>query len=335
MERPVFILGSHKSGTSLVRSLLQGVPDLFVVPLETHFFQFTGFWVDYALRRSHPRHLTFEEALTRIQAHLQRSNTITSMTSDSKLVGRWDLIAFTSWLQKKGRDRFAMGDWRGFFDAYIEALHVGLFGQPPDTARFVEKSVEHAEFAGLLKQLYPDATFVHIIRNPYATLVSLRRHMSIAGYPMLGPALSALNNSYYFLYHNPQIVSDYLVIRYEDLLQQPTKVMRRIAEHIDIPFTSQLLIPTSLNGLWTGNSSSGQVFEGISTQPITAWRKHIQALETAFINLLFPHVLRDFGYERYPVLGSIYRPAPGEQIKTYIKNRWLWLLTSRSGVLPS
>lgn len=334
MERPVFILGSHKSGTSLVRSLLQGAPDLFVVPLETHFFQFTGFWVDYALRRSPPRSLTFDEALAAMRAHLQRSNTIASTTSDSVLVGRWHMPAFDAWMQKQGRGRFTAGDWRGFFDAYIEALHVGLFGQPPDAIRFVEKSVEHAEFAALLKQLYPDAAFVHIVRNPYATLVSLRRHMSIAGYPMLGPALAALNNAYYFLYHNPRMISDYLVVRYEDLLQQPEEVMRRIAAHIEIPFTPQLLTPASLDGPWAGNSSSGQAFEGISTQPITAWREHIQALETAFINLLFPHVLRDFDYDRRPVRGSVYRPAPGERLKTYIKNRWLWLLTSRSGVLP-
>lgn len=335
MERPVFILGSHKSGTSLVRSLLHGAPGLFVVPLETHFFQFTGFWVNYALRRSYPRRLTFDEALAAMQMHVQRNNTIASTTSDSTLVGRWDLLAFAAWMREKGHHKFAAEDWRGFFDVYIEALHVGLFGKPPTAVRFVEKSVEHAEFAVKLKQLYPHAAFVHIVRNPYATLVSLRRHMSLAGYPMLWPALDALNNAYYYLYQNPRILSDYLIIRYEDLLQQPEEVMRRVAAHIDIDFTPQLLTPTSLDGPWAGNSSSGQAFAGISTQPITAWQAHIQALETAFINLLFPHVLRDFHYDRQPIRGSIYRPSPGEGLKTYIKNRWLWLLLSRSGVLPS
>lgn len=42
MEKPVFVLGSRKSGTSLLRSLLDGAEGLFVVPCETHFFQRTG-----------------------------------------------------------------------------------------------------------------------------------------------------------------------------------------------------------------------------------------------------------------------------------------------------
>ncbi len=334
MKRPIFILGSHKSGTSLLRSLLQGAPDLFVVPLETHFFQFTGFWVDYALRRAYPKKMAFEEALAAMRGHIQRSNDIASATSDSVLTGRWDVAAFQAWMQEKGREKFAAGDWRGFFDAYIEAIHVGLFGRPPQATRFVEKSVEHAEFAALLKKLYPDALFVHIVRNPYATLVSLRRHMSLAGYPALAPALSALNNAYYHLYHNPHIVPDYLVIRYEDLLQQPEEVMRRVAAHIDIPFSDQLLTPTAMDGPWQGNSSSGQAFEGISTRPITAWERHIHPLETALVNRLFPHVLRDFGYELRPVQGSLYRPGPRERASTYVKNRWLWLLLTRTGALP-
>ncbi len=332
MERPVFILGSHKSGTTLLRNLINGAPDLFVVPLETHFFQFSGFWVQYALRRNLPREITFDDMLAAMTQHLQRSNALTSKTSDSVLVGRWDIPRFANWMRKHAQAAFDQKNWRGVFDAYIEALHVGLFGEPPQAHRFLEKSVEHAEFATLLKQLYPDAIFVHIVRNPYATLVSLRRHMTIAGYPMLEPALASLETSYYYLFKNPHLISDYLIIRYEDLLQQPEQTMRRVAAHIGIPFTQQLLTPTQLDEPWHGNSSTGNAFDGISTQPITAWRKSIHPLEAAFVNMRFPHVLRTFGYETFSAQGSIFRPAHGENLKTYLKNRCLWLLHARSGV---
>lgn len=335
MERPVFILGSHKSGTTLLRNLINGAEDMFVVPLETHFFQFAGFWVQYALRRTPPKELTFDEMLDAMRSHLQRSNAVTSTTSDSVLVGHWDIPRFDHWMRERAQQAFFRKDWRGVFNAYIEAIHVGLFGSPPHAHRFLEKSVEHAEFASLLKQLYPDATFVHIIRNPYATLVSLRRHMTIAGYPMLEAALASLETSYYYLFKNPYIVPDYLVVRYEDLLQHPEQTMRRIAAHIDIPFTEQLLIPTQLNEPWHGNSSTGRAFDGISTQPITAWMDSIHPLEAAFVNLRFSHVLRTFGYKPFPTQGSIYRPARGENLKTYLKNRCLWLLHSRSGLFPT
>lgn len=42
MNTAIFILGAHKSGTSLVRSLLDGHPDLNVVPIELHFLRHLG-----------------------------------------------------------------------------------------------------------------------------------------------------------------------------------------------------------------------------------------------------------------------------------------------------
>ena len=35
---PIFILGCTKSGTTLLRNLFDGHPDLFIIPFETHFF---------------------------------------------------------------------------------------------------------------------------------------------------------------------------------------------------------------------------------------------------------------------------------------------------------
>jgi hypothetical protein len=41
MDRgPVFILGNLKSGTTLVQALLDGHPELFVIPVELKFFKF-------------------------------------------------------------------------------------------------------------------------------------------------------------------------------------------------------------------------------------------------------------------------------------------------------
>ncbi|MGA1778589.1 MAG: sulfotransferase [Schleiferiaceae bacterium] len=51
---PIFILGSHKSGTSLLRSLLDGHPDLFVIPFETHFMALLGRWITYSYRKQAP-----------------------------------------------------------------------------------------------------------------------------------------------------------------------------------------------------------------------------------------------------------------------------------------
>jgi protein-tyrosine sulfotransferase len=326
LEKPIFILGSHKSGTSLLRNLFDGTPDLFVIPNEIHFFQYAGYGVNYALRRATPSKLGFDDVVERIRRAIQYSNTRPidmQKHGDSYLTGCWNVEAVTDYLRQHGAEHFAQRDTRGFFDCYVEALHVGLYGQPPSARRFVEKSVENAEFAAALKHLYPDATFIHIVRNPYATLVSLRKFKALRRYPYLGTLIDSLRNSYEYLYSNPLHVADYHIVRYEDLLTDPRKQMQQIASIVGIEFGEHLLEPSALGKQWSGNSMSGKDFKGISTQPISAWEKDIYPLETALVNLLFAHVIRDYDYANKPTPSQLYVPMKGEAPKDYVANRFL------------
>jgi hypothetical protein len=335
MERPIFLLGSHKSGTSLLRSLLDGVSGLFVVPLETHFFQFGGYWVDYALRRARPVRMTFNELVARLVHHVRLSNERVSATGDSVLVGRWNVDHFADYLRATGAKYFDQGDVRGLFDSYIGALHVSLYDTPLADGSFLEKSVENAEYAVLLSRLYPNARFLHVLRNPYATLVSLRRHIGRRHYPFLGNLLASLNNSYYYLYKNPLLIPGLKIVRYEDLVANPEHTMADVAEFLNIAFCETLLTPTVMSLPWAGNSTSGELLEGISTRPLTAWHDSIQPLEAKFVSTLFDHVLRDHGYARREEEGSIYRPAPAEGWRTYLANRYLWQVVAQTQGLPT
>lgn len=329
-QAPVFLLGSHKSGTSLLRSLLDGADGLFIVPVETHFIQFSGFWVDYALRAAQPWTFDFDKAVDNYIQHIQLSNTARVTTSDSVLTGRWDVDGFEAHMRTTGRKRWKEAGYRGLFDAYIEAIHVSLFGGPPQINRFVEKSVENAEYAPFLAQLYPEARFIHIVRNPYATLVALRNYIGRGRYPFLGSALRAMKSGYYYAYKNPLLLSDrYLTIRYEDLVANPEEAMEAIARFVGIEFTDTLLTPTNMGEPWRGNSTTGERFESISLRPLIAWKEDIHSLEMAFINRLFLHVVRDFEYQPVQSDSSVYLPCPGERPRVYLANRYLWRSVAR------
>ncbi|MFQ5576765.1 MAG: sulfotransferase [Anaerolineae bacterium] len=334
MQNPLFLLGSHKSGTSLLRSLLDGTPELFVIPVEAHFFQYGGYWVDYALRPARPADPSFDQLVDGYVSHLRQSNRSAPGTSDSALAGQWNLDAFETTLRDRGRAFFAAGNFKQFLDCYVAAMHVGLYGAPPATGRFVEKSVENAEYVLLLQRMYPGARFIHLVRNPYATLTSIRRHMRRGHFPFLGRALSALYNSYYYLYKNPRLIPDYLVIRYEDLVTWPGDVMRIVADFAGLEFAEHLLAPTVMGRPWGGNSTSGQQFTAVSARPLTGWQGAIHPLEVNFVNALFGHVLRDYGYERVEPAGSVYRPDRPEKPATYLANRWLWRVVKQMGALP-
>jgi len=323
LRDPIFLLGSHKSGTSLLRSLLDGCPDCFAVPVETHFFQFMGYWVDYPFRRALPAALTVDQMIDNLMAHVRLSNQRASKTSDSSLKGAWDETRFEQTLRSRGSAAYDREGIKGLMTAYIQAIYQSLYGSPMPDCRVVEKSVEHAEYAVVLKKLWPKARFVHIVRNPYAALAAIRRYTAGSGYPFLGRHLAVLKNTCYYLYKNPLCIDNYKVIRYEDLVSSPEDTMAGVADFLDLPFTDTLLTPSVMAAPWEGNSTVDKGFTGISTRPLTAWKTDITPLEIHLVNRLFAHVLSDFGYAPMPVTGSVYRPCAGESMKIYAANRML------------
>ncbi len=331
MSSPVFILGSHKSGTSLLRNLLDGHPDLFVIPLEAHFFELSGYWVEYAMRSTRPRQLEFEQWVESLAGHIAQSNTQADVTGDSVLTSRWDLDVFQSTLRTTAAEDFATADHARLLERYVDALYASLHHDRAARrpARFVEKSVENAEFAPLLARWFPDARFVHIMRNPYATLVAIRRHSGMGVFPFLKRAVESLRNSYYYAHLNPNVLSNYRVIRYEDLVTNTESVMRTVAEHCNLAWQPGLLRPTVMGEDWGGNSTSGQGFQGLSDRPLHAWKTKIHALEVELINRHFPHVVSEWGYEPVTPVGSPYSRATKERLRDYIRNRAYLMMSQR------
>ncbi len=180
-----------------------------------------------------PEKLSYEEVVNRLFTEIQESNSkpkYQKKWGDGFLPGNWDVHRFRNYLHDHGRVYYESNNLSAFFDCFIEAMYVSLFGtaSPPAT-RFVEKSVENAEFAALTKNLYPEAKFVHIVRNPYATLVALRKFKSLVRdhYPFISPLVRSMENSYQYIYNNQVFISDYLVVRFEDLLVNPNQVMHQ------------------------------------------------------------------------------------------------------------
>lgn len=328
LRQPIFILGAHKSGTSLLRSLLDAHPDLFVVPFETHCLQLANYWVDYRLRRAYPPVRSIAETKRAYSDLVAQYNTNNDPTADANLVGKFDLGAFEHALAQKVESIAEL------FEVYVRAIHVSLHHAPlPETCRVVEKSTENAELALDLKQLFPDAKFVHIVRNPYANVVAIRRHHSKTSkrinfknrFPVLITNLPALKNSFYHLYRNRRLLpaADYMVVRYEDLLSTPEETMRAIAAFLQIGFSDSLLQPTSLGQDWQGNSSRGLAFTGISAANLNLWREEITSLEIFFINKYLKFVVNDFGYELLEPGRSYLWPVRREGPLAYVANRLL------------
>jgi protein-tyrosine sulfotransferase len=322
-QEPIFLVGSHKSGTSLLRSLFDGHSELFVIPIEAHFFQHLGHWIDYGLRRQFASNLAYEDVLKKLTEWIRKSNNIAHRHSDSDTRNRWNVDEFEKTLRSKLEDKNK--DTKQIIEGYIFSMYRSLYNQDfPNEKRIVEKSVENAEFATDLKKMYPNAKFIHILRNPYANFVSIRKYSSRKKrYPFLKNITRGLYNSYYHLEKNKRLIGeDYLIIKYEDLVLHPNQSIEKMIHFVNIANEEILITPTVQRKPWIGNSITDQKYSGVSSNQLDKWKESISPVEVNIINKLFGFILEKWEYE-YMENKNVFFPSKNEDVQTYIANRLL------------
>jgi len=318
-QKPIFILGMHKSGTSLLRSLFNGHSQLYTIPIESHYFQNMKYWVDNEYRFQRPEKLTRDEIVQSFCQWIHICNTSEDQFGDSIARGLFDEQKFRDYFSSIRKDY----DDKKRIEIYFEAIHYSVTGKKlSNRIRIVEKSVENTEFAEELSMLFPEARFIHIIRNPYANMVSLRKYKSIDfGFPIMRRVIRTFYNNYYYLYRNQRTIKNYYVLQYENLVSNPRKELQQICNFLDIKFEETLLVPSYQGEPWEGNSTTGKQFSGIDSSNLDNWKTEITPMEIEYINHLFPFVLKDYGYNFFENKKSFWRWAKGENIKRYLSNR--------------
>jgi Sulfotransferase family len=244
-ERPVFVVGYYKSGTTLLLSLLDGHPDLVVLPGESR--HFSGFLAATA-------DLPAGERLQRLHKSWIRNLITPYGLPPYWLLGEpWQTaddpyLGFTRELIRRGRARAG----RDLLAAVAQAL-AATAGTSP--SRWVEKTPTHEFHLDRILAAYPHASFLHVVRAPRATMGSLLQYE--ADRPVVEPWLGAveLGRSLQTALDGRTRLGDrYHVVRYEDLVADTDSSMRTVADTLGIPFDESLLTPTTGGKATTANA---------------------------------------------------------------------------------
>lgn len=320
MNQPIFIIGAHKSGTSLLRSLLDDHQALNVLPIETHAFHFLGAAIKYPLKQQPERMVDFQDWKKAIKNWIAYCN-----KNEQRMGGSYAKDLFDESIFNNSVDAISeSSDWSQRIEQYFKAIGTAVRpNQDQSNLRVVEKSVEHMEFVNELKAFYPSAKFIHIIRNPYSNLVSLRNYnMKITGkYPSLkNLALSIRDSLHYSLANKRTYPEDYLIVHYEELVKNSDQTIRSMCDFLNIEQTNSLDNPSIVGIPWTGNSAKDKTFEGISEDGLDDWKGSINHLEISFINKSCGSYLKG---DRYSMLNKkrSFLPIKKEPLKIYAYNR--------------
>ena len=315
MDNPVFILGAHKSGTSLLRSLFDGHPDLYVVPFGTHIFNLLDFPISNPYFENYK--VGSEINTENFINHIKSINQSNDQYSDSINLNRFDLNVFNSNFVSKH-------DTKNIIINYLESIQKSdLLVDFSSNKRIIEKSVTHHEYALELSLLFPNAKFIHLIRNPYANWVALRKYKSISkGGPLLYRVAKTFQNNYYYLERNKRTIKNYQVLKYEDLLSETESTIKSICSFLDLAFEPTLLSPTKNGEVWSGNSTSDTKFNSVSTKNIDKWKSSVQPIDIYYVNRLFSSFLKSYSYDSLPTPKGFYKKLPEEGFAKYIMNRF-------------
>jgi hypothetical protein len=278
-RRPVFVFGAHRSGTTLVRDLLDHHPALSVLPAEGTMF--TNFqW--------HLKHRKPEEWLPFLGCEWLRRLANPINQQPYWLLGRSSaerspyvdfaraLAAWWPLVETRFAPRVTSWPLVAIALAYAHCT-AGFQGACP-VRRWVEKTPTNERFVSRLMAEFPEAKLIHVVRHPWAVYASHQRAARDHGRaPGEGTRiLRQMQRSYReAASRSVRPASDaYLLLRYEDLLEDTAGTVQHMASFLGIEALPVLMQPTA-NGIPTPSNSS---FSGDET----AGRLNTRPLGDAF-----------------------------------------------------
>jgi hypothetical protein len=265
------IIGAQRSGTSLLSRMLNQHPGI-AVPGESFFFNTFGplhrFYGDLALAEN-------------------RSRLIDDALATAK-ISEWRSPPSRAAVQAKLREPTLGGIFRAILDAWTEAQGKQRWG---------EKTPQHVLHWRHVHEALPDAPLVHIVRDGRDVALSLvaaqfgpktiyaaahrwRRYIRTIAAIKASAAPGRLHE-----------------IRYEDLLQQPEKVLAGVCAFLGEPYSPRLLEfhkdSTAYNGY---GAEHRNLRSPLLSQNAARWQRQMTARDVRIFESIAARELTEYGY---------------------------------------
>lgn len=307
MESPIFFVGTPRSGTSLISRMFDGHPDI-AVPFES--FLYKGFvpWLRYYGDLNKRRN---RERLLRDMLSVRLR----------EWIPRVDEQAARQQIESNGRFDFP-GIVAGIMESWCNAQGKRRWG---------EKTPQHIFFADQILEGFPQAQFIHIVRDGRDVAVSWR-HVKFGPEHVYASALRwsdvleagrALKGRL-----GP---TQYLELRYEDLLQDTEATMRRVCAYLDERYSPDMLSFYRTNKRYpTDGINNANLAKPVMTGNTGKWRQRLSPREIRIFETVAGDQLEHYGYERAcknPHLSKMerafseYIEHPLRKIVPMVKNR--------------
>lgn len=362
---PIFLCGAPRSGTTLLHNLFDGTDEYLSIPVENQLIDKYYYWksIDESFLPIYfMRH--YEDSIDN-RILFEQGNSLYFKDRRKKRFKVKDAPVFGS--SKEEVSNFfttfvneLKADTKNyclehFLNAYITAFKT-LFGNSNQQPFVIlRRNLFNEFFALTLKEKYPDAKFIHIVRDPRTRYLSckaraLRRGITPSSrirnkhkmnFTIYTHTVSSL--SYRLAIKNKRIIGkDYCIIKFEDLASSRDPSMRRICTNLDLPYEKGMQLQTQYGEIVSPNSShDDKDFEHKLKKDFDRYIHTTSRKEKAFCQMILADSAKKLGYElddssKLSFLNTI-TPFRYEDIRDYNSNRYqcysLWRSRLHSNML--
>ena len=220
-----------------------------------------------------------------------------------------------------------------------------------NTEYFGIKNVFAEQFISPIINTYKDCKVIHIIRDPRAIIASQNIDVE-PHYPKIDeengqryPLLFLIRQwrkSVAYALENKDKKENFLIIKYEDFINNPKKEMKKMSSFLNIKFNEDTINLEKFRGRkgekWQTNSAYKELYEKekiISKKPLERWKKILKEKEIQFIEDLCHIELKKFKYKRITkenILETTSNPIPPYKtnIQSWIKKYLKFCLSESS-----
>jgi len=277
---PVFIFGMPRSGTKLLRDLLNRNEKISIPVAESHFIPYfvSKYGLDFNLSLEKNRKKIYREFINTSYRFFLKQLSIEFEEEEvlgSREISDWAVL-FEYWLRKGGQ--------------CLETKEV-IFG---------DKTPGYIRHISLLKEVFPQCKFVHIIRDPRDYALSARKAWKKNTYRAAERWRETLER----FDKDSQNMSeeDISVVYYEEVLERPEEVIRRLCSFLGVEYVPNML---SLGRSWEFYGDARSQTEIVRTNK----EKYLKELKEKEIKRIEEIVYSEALKHSYPIHFAV-RPVP-------------------------
>lgn len=273
VERPIFIVGHPRSGTTLLRFLLSSHPRI-LIPEETGF-------IPFLLKK---RRIRADLSLTEVKRILEH-------------IGQLNRL----W---RGMVKDVPGFYTALPEPKLQYLLDALYRQQIaeyGATRWGDKTPVYVRYIPILDEIFPSAQFVHVIRDGRDAAVSAREKW---------PDRRLYMDTYYLLRNWVENVetgqtagkylgsSRYLEVHYERMVQETQNTLEQVCAFLEESFHPDMLNHLRLaRQIGPGPQGHVEAMQPISKASIGRWRIQMTPFDQKMANRLAGRTLLTLGYE--------------------------------------